>query len=84
MPKINWLNLWFEDKESILDTMRRNLTADIEAGYSLTGNSVRKQKAEIELYSIRFDEEAKRLREMEPSKALHWCYIDLKRRGAIA
>lgn len=80
----NWLELWFEDKNSILETMRRNLCADLEAGYNPNGNNIRNQKMEMEHFSLRFDEEAKRLREMEPKRATHWCYVDLKRRGAIA
>lgn len=80
----NWLEIWFEDRESMLETMRRNLAADIEAGYDVNGHLVRKQIVDIEEYEARFNTDAHRVREMEPAKAKHWCYVDLRRRGAIA
>ena len=83
MTGVNWLKIWFEDRESMLETMRRNLVADIEAGHDVNGHTVRKQIVEIEDYENQFQLDARRVREMEPAKAKHWCYVDLRRRGAI-
>lgn len=80
----NWIDLWFNDKISIINTMRKNLAADIEAGYYLNGCSVRKQLVEIEEYERNFDADIRKIRDMEPGRAKHWCYIDLKRRGVIS
>jgi hypothetical protein len=82
--KTNWIEIWFADKVSMMDTMRRNLVADIEAGYNANGHSVRKQVVDIEEYEIKFNRDADRIKEMDPNKANHWCYIDLKKRGAIS
>ena len=38
-----WFPIWKQDKENILATMHRNLAADLDAGYSYTGQSVQKQ-----------------------------------------
>ena len=81
---INWIDIWFDDKRSMVDTMRRNMVADLEAGYDLNGHIIRKQVVDLEEYEMQFNREAEVLRVMEPAKAKHWCYIDLKRRGATA
>ena len=80
----DWLSLWFEDKESILNTMVRNLQADLNAGYNYFGNTIIREQNEIAEYKAKFDKEVDKLKEMEPSKANHWCYCDLRKRGAIA
>lgn len=83
MAKMNWFEIWFEDKQSILNTMIRNMASDLENGYDYFGNSITKQRKEIDEYKAQFDEEMKGFRTMEESKIQHWCYYDLKRRGAI-
>ena len=80
---IDWIDLWFADKNSIVNTMQANMESDLQAGYEPDGYTIQKQRVDIETYRRQFDREAKRLREMDPPKAKHWCYVDLKRRGAI-
>lgn len=82
--KNDWIELWFADKTSIMDTMRNNLASDIKAGYNPNGHSIRKQIVDIEEYESQFNRDADRIKEMDPGKAQHWCYIDLKKRGAIS
>lgn len=79
-----WFDLWFDDKQSILDTMVKNLKADLEAGYNYFGHNIINQRKLIDEYKNQFDKELKNLREMDYKKAEHWCYIDLHRRGAIS
>ena len=84
MAKQNWFNIWYDDKQSMLSTMMRNMNADIEAGYNPMGNSIRRQLAQIRQYAEQFDLEMQEFRTMDEAKIQHWCYYDLKRRGAIS
>lgn len=83
MAKMNWFEIWFEDKQSILDTMVHNMASDLDHGYDYFGKSIREQREDIDRYKTQFDEEMKGFRTMEESKIQHWCYYDLKRRGVI-
>ena len=81
---MEWFKLWYEDKQSILDTMVRNLTADLNAGYNWWGQSASRQRVEIDEYKARFDDEIEMLKLMDEKKAERWCRLDLIKRGAIA
>lgn len=78
-----WFTIWLEDKRSLLATMVRNLSADLDAGYDCFGNSVRRQREEIEAFRVKFEAEMDGFNGMTPEAINHWCYKDLKRRGAI-
>lgn len=82
--KNDWFEIWFADKSSMLDTMVGNMAADLAAGYDYFGNCISRQREEINEYKARFDEECEKLKDMDEKKADRWCYIDLKKRGAIA
>ena len=82
--KNNWFDIWFEDKQSMLNIMVSNLTADLNAGYSYFGNSIKVQQKEIDKYKEDFDNQMKEFRVWEMPKIQHWCYFDLKRRGVIS
>ena len=84
MAKMDWFKIWHEDKESVIDTMVRNMASDLEHGYDYYGKSIREQREEIDRYKQEFDRQMKALGLMEESKVQWWCYMDLKRRGAIA
>lgn len=79
----DWFEIWFEDKECILETMRRNMKADLDAGYEPNGHCIRKQVVDIEEYEMKFDREVEMLKMMDEKATKHWCYLDLKKRGAI-
>ena len=81
---MNWFEMWVSDMESILETMVRNMVSDIECGYNPHGNCIMKQNAAITEYKARFDKRMKQFREMTPQQVSHWCYMDLRRRGAIS
>ena len=82
--KENWFEIWFQDKQSILETMIRNMAADLDAGYDFFGNCIRRQKEEIEKYKITFDAQMDLFKSMDDTAVARWCYYDLKKRGAIA
>lgn len=79
----NWFDLWYEDKRAILATMYKNLVSDLGAGYNPLGSSITKQKNEIAEYEKEFDESMKKFRTMTEQQIQHYCFYDMKRRGAI-
>ena len=81
---MDYFKLWYEDKESILNTMICNLKADLDAGYSYFGNSAKRQRGEIEAYKYQFDQEIEFLKTLDEKKVNHWCRLDLIKRGAIS
>ena len=82
--KQDWVTIWIEDKKSMISTMLRNLASDLAVGYDPMGESARRQKNMIDEYEKTYYSEMDRLKEMGPSKANWWCYMDLKKRGAIS
>lgn len=84
MPgKGKWFSLWLSDRQTILATMIRNLTADLEAGYDYFGRSATSQREQIEAYRTETENRLCAFREMDERRINHWCYYDLVRRGAI-
>lgn len=79
----DWFELWYEDKQSIMDTMVKNMVADLNAGYDYFGKSIQDQKQEIKNYKSEFDKQMAELAIMDEKTANRWCFYDLKRRGAI-
>lgn len=81
--RTDWFEIWCEDKQNILNTMARNMAADLEAGYDFFGNSIQRQIKEMEAYRDAFNAEMDKIAEMEPSRVNHYCYVKLKKAGAI-
>lgn len=81
--KINWFELWVADKKSILETMARNMAADLEAGYDYYGKSIQNQIKEMDEYKAKFDADLDKVAEMDDNKVQKWCYIQLLKAGAI-
>ena len=79
----DWFDLWFEDKQAMVGTMVRNMAADLAAGYNYFGESIAKQRSEIERYKAQFDEEMEAFKGMDEPAVNRWCFYDLKKRGAI-
>ena len=46
----DWFDIWFADKQGMIDCMIRNMAADLEAGYDYFGNSIRSQREAIETW----------------------------------
>lgn len=78
-----WFEIWFQDKQSMIETMRRNMVADLEAGYNPNGRSILKQAYELSEYEHGFNVQMDLFKSMEDEQVERWCYYDLKKRGAI-
>lgn len=83
IEKIDWFELWVADKKSILETMARNMAADLEAGYDYYGKSIQTQIREMDEYKAKFDADLDKVAEMDDNKVQKWCYIQLLKAGAI-
>lgn len=81
---MTYFDMWFTDKENMIVTMERNMQADLNAGYDPMGNSIRRQRAEIEEYRTNFHAKVHELTTMDEKKADRWCYYDMRKRGVIA
>ena len=84
MLKIDWFELWFCDKQCMINCMIRNMQADLDAGYDYFGNSIVKQRQEIETYKAEFDAQMLKFVDMTDEKVQRWCYYDMKKRGVIS
>jgi len=80
----NWFEIWFQDKESMLETMVRNMTADLDAGYNYFGNCIKQQRKTIDEYRNQFNRQMDEFKLMDDAKVNRWCYYDMKKRGVIA
>lgn len=79
----DWFEIWFADKQSIVDTMVRNMTSDLECGYDYFGKSIREQREMIESYKAEYEAQMSEFWKMTESEVNKWCYYDMKKRGAI-
>lgn len=77
----DYTELWVLDKKSVLTTMHKNLTADLEAGYDYFGKSIQNQLVEITKYTA--DYECQLMELAERKNPNYWAYLDMVRRGAI-
>lgn len=80
----DWFDVWFEDRESILSTMIRNMTSDLNAGYDYFGQSITQQKQEIAEYKAQTDKTLDMFKDMDEKAVNRWCFYELKKHGAIA
>ncbi len=81
--RTDWFEIWCEDKQNILNTMARNMAADLEDGYDFFGNCIQRQIKEMEEYREAFHSEMDKIAEMDPGRVNHYCYVKLKKAGAI-
>ena len=80
----DWFDVWFEDRESILNTMVRNMASDLNAGYDYFGQSITRQKQEIAEYKVQTDKTLDMFKDMDEKAVNRWCFYELKKHGAIA
>lgn len=78
-----WFEIWCGDKESMLDTMVKNMCSDLEAGYAYFGKSITEQRQMIDDYRADYHRQLMAFADWDEKKVGRWCYYDLKRRGAI-
>lgn len=81
--KIDYVEMWHDDKKSIIKTMVKNMNSDIQVGYSWLQKSIQEQLNEITAYSVNYEREAAILATMTPEAQQRWCKRDLIKRGAI-
>ena len=79
----DWFDIWFEDKQSMIDTMVRNMTSDLENGYDYFGKSITNQKNMIDEYKKEFDKNVDMFKTMTEKEVNRWCFYDMKKRGVI-
>lgn len=77
----DYTELWVLDKKSVLTTMHKNLTMDLEAGYDYFGRAIQNQLLEISKYTA--DYECQLMELAECKNPNYWAYLDMVRRGAI-
>lgn len=81
---MNWFDMWLQDRRDIANIMRKNMAADLDAGYDPKGHSIRKQIVDIEEYEMNTDRQLDMFKTMEDKAVNRWCYYDMKKRGVIA
>lgn len=79
----DWFDLWFADKQSMVDTMIKNMASDLAAGYDYFGASITNQREMIDRYKAQFDVEMDSFKTMDEKQVNRWCYYDMKKRGVI-
>lgn len=79
----DWFELWFEDKQCMINIMIHNMQDDLDAGHDYFGNSIRKQREEIDEYKAEFDKQMDEFKTMDEKEVNRWCFYDMKKRGAI-
>lgn len=77
----NYTELWVQDKQSVIATMQRNMSADLSCGYDPCGASIRNQLADISAYTAEYHRELMELAERKNPN--YWAYLDMVRRGTI-
>ena len=81
--EIDWFVMWCEDKQSIMETMERNMASDLDAGYKFFGEIIQRQIRELTAYRDAYNAELDKIAEMDPSRVNHYCYVKLVKAGAI-
>ena len=79
----DWFDLWFKDKQSMIETMVSNMVADISAGYDFSGKIIQNQIQAINNYKSKFDAEVDSFKAMDEKAVNRWCFYDMKKRGVI-
>ena len=78
-----WFEIWFEDKQSIIEIMVNNMVSDLNVGYDYFGKNIREQRETIEAYKAKFNSEMDMFKTMDDVLVDRWCFYDLKKRGVI-
>ena len=80
---IDYLEIYTADRDSMLYTMVKNMQADLEAGYDYFGQSITRQRAQIDDFKRRFDSVIDMFKGMTEENVNRWCFYELKKLGAI-
>lgn len=79
----DWFDLWFADKQSMLETMTKNMASDLSCGYDYFGTCITRQRKEIDEYKLEFDKQMDEFKTMDEKAVNRWCFYDMKKRGVI-
>lgn len=79
----DWFSMWKSDRDSMLNTMLKNMMADLEAGYNYFGQSITRQRQEIDNYMSKTEETIEKFKSMTDKEIARWCYLDMVKRGVI-
>ena len=80
---VDYVQLYIEDKRSMLYTMYSNMASDLFHGYDPLGQSMTRSKAEVAAYEYQYVQELEALKRMDSEHAQRWAYNDMIKRGAI-
>lgn len=81
---VDWFEMYMEDNKSLLQTMVRNMTSDLSAGYDYFGKSIVGQRQEIEQFKRRLDDTLDMFKAMDEAAVQRWCFYELVKKGAIS
>lgn len=79
----DWFEMWYSDKECMIDIMVHNMVADLECGYDYFGNCIRQQREAIDAYKTALEVQIDKFKDMDEKAVNRWCYYDMVKRGAI-
>lgn len=79
----DWFLMWNDDKRAMIDTMKRNVEADIDAGYNERGFTVVKAKEALDRYIRRYEDDVESFKRMTEKDVQRWCFYDLVKRGVV-
>ena len=79
-----WFEMWKSDRLSIIETMLKNVHADLECGYNYFGNCIQNQLKSIKAFQDEFNATLDMFTEFnDDSKIERYCYHDLIKHGVI-
>lgn len=81
--KNDWFAIWCADYEGLIETAIRNLCADLAVGYNPYGESIKRSRAVVDEFKTRYADGLEKLKSLDEKQAGRWCYLDMKKRGAI-
>lgn len=81
--KIDYVEMWHDDKNCVIKTMVRNMNADMQAGYDWLSMAIQEQLATITTYTVEYKKQSRALEFMTNNDAQKWCKRDLIRSGTI-
>ena len=77
-----YLNLWMDDKQSMINTMIRNMDSDAQAGYSIA--FIKKELKEIQQYITDYESKLDTILKLKDNEIELYCKVDLIASGAIS
>ena len=83
MAKADWLEVWIDDWESLIETQNRNIQSELQAGFKWTGQHVQHEVKILKEFDSKYRDGLEKFKYMDEREVQRWCYFDLLKRGAI-